>query len=383
MEPCVSLLRDLIAIESVNPSLVPGSAGEGAIAEAVAAAMRSAGLDVEVEDVRPGRPNVVGVLDGRADAPSLMFCGHLDTVGVQGMRAPFTPVERGGRLFGRGAQDMKGGLAAMIDAARLLAGRRAVLGRLVVAAVVDEEYASLGADALVTRWRADAAIVAEPTDLRIAVAHKGFAWLDVQTAGRAAHGSRPQEGEDAIVRMGRVLNALERLDAELQGRPAHPLLGTASVHASLIAGGQELSSYPECCTLQLERRTVPGEPADLPEREIRRLLVALREEDSAFRGDVQLRFSRPAYETPAGHPLPRILGEVVGATSRPAAPVGMSFWTDAAVLGSAGIPTVLFGPAGAGLHGPEEYVEIDSVLACRDALAALAERWWTERPPGG
>src|SRR6185436_16660857 len=217
MDPAISLLRDLVAINSVNPTLVPGAPGEQEIAAAVAAAMRGFGLDVSVEAVAPGRPNVVGVLEGRAKGRTLMFCGHTDTVGVAGMRDPFTPFERDGRLYGRGAQDMKGGVAAMMSAAASIADRGGLAsGRLIVAAVVDEEHSSIGADALVKTWRADAAVVTEPTDLAIAVGHKGFAWVDVIVEGRAAHGSRPADGQDAILRLGRVLTRLEALDASLQ-----------------------------------------------------------------------------------------------------------------------------------------------------------------------
>ena len=370
-DPCISLLRDLVAIDSVNPSLVSGATGEGRIAEAIAAHMKKLHLDVAVQEVAPGRPNVIGVLEGRQPGPSLMLCGHVDTVGVDGMRDPFDPCERDGRLFGRGSQDMKGGVAAMIDAARVAAQRGFSAGRLIIAAVVDEEYASIGADALVTEWSADMAVVTEPTDLQIAVGHKGFAWIEVVTRGRAAHGSRPNEGRDAIARMGRVLARLEALDRDLQARPPHPVLGTGSLHASLINGGRELSSYPDRCELSFERRTIVGEDSDRPEREIVQILQALREEDGEFEGSARLTFSRPPYELPAGHPLPTALAAAASAPGR-AKTVGMSFWTDAAILGSAGIPTVLFGPGGAGLHSTEEYVNLEDVVACRDALAALA-----------
>src|SRR5688572_21035501 len=196
------LLGDLVAIDSVNPSLVPGAAGELAIARRLAEEMRSLGLEVHVTEVAPGRPNVVGVLQGRAPGRSLMFCGHTDTVGIAGMARPFEPDVRNGRLYGRGSQDMKGGVAAMVGAARHLVEAGGLeAGRLIVAAVVDEEHASLGAEALVSTWRADAAVVTEPTGLDVAVAHKGFQWVAVETRGRAAHGSRPLEGRDAILRM--------------------------------------------------------------------------------------------------------------------------------------------------------------------------------------
>ena len=379
MDPAIALLRDLVAIDSVNPSLVPAAAGEGEIAAAIAAHMRRLGLDVELQEAAPGRPNVVGVLEGRGPGPSLMLCGHMDTVGVEGMDRPFDPRERDGRLYGRGAQDMKGGVAAMIDAARVLAAEGLPSGRLIVAAVVDEEYESVGADALVTRWRADAAVVTEPTSLEIATGHKGFAWFEIETHGRAAHGSRPADGRDAILRMGRVLQRLESLDRELQRRSPDPLTGVGSLHASLIDGGREWSSYPDRCLLRMERRTVAGETAERAHGELLAILDTLRLEDPEFEGAVRPAFSRPPYALPRDHAVPQALARAVSLGGTTPAFGGMSFWTDAAVLGGAGIPSVLFGPGGAGLHGLEEYVNVEDVLRCRDALAALA-RSWCARP---
>jgi acetylornithine deacetylase len=374
-DPVLSLLSELVAIDSVNPSLVPGAAGEARIADALATHMRGMGLEVHRQEVAPGRPNIIGVLEGVERGRTLMYCGHIDTVGVAGMEAPFTPVVRAGRLYGRGAQDMKAGVAAMIDAARVVRDAGFRRGRLLIAAVVDEEYESIGADALVREWKADAAVVTEPTDLQIGVAHKGFAWGTIETRGRAAHGSRPQEGRDAILRMGRVLARLERLDRDLQARSPHPLLGTGSLHASIIRGGRELSSYPDECRLQLERRTVPGETVDTFAREMRDLLGELFEEDGEMEASMKIMFSRPAYELPATESLPRTLQTAAIAAGADATTIGMSFWTDAAILGEAGIPSVLFGPGGAGLHSLEEYVTVDDVIKCRDALAALALKW--------
>lgn len=374
-DPCLRLLRELVAIDSVNPALVAGASGEAAIAGAVAGYLRRVGVDVEVHEVAPGRPNVVGVLEGRTRGRSLMFCGHLDTVGVEGMAAPFEPREEDGRLYGRGAQDMKGGVAAMLDAARVLAGRGVERGRVIVAAVVDEEFESAGAEALVRTWTADAAVVTEPTDLHIGVGHKGFAWIDVETRGRAAHGSRPADGRDAILRMGRVLHHLETLDRLLQGRPAHPLLGTASLHASIISGGRERSSYPDACQLQMERRTLDGETGEDALREVAGILDALRREDAEFAGSAVLAFARPAYQLAVDHELPRLLAAAAAPDHAHVAPVGMSFWTDAAILAGAGVPSVLFGPGGAGLHGLDEYVRLADVVACRDTLVRLAAAW--------
>jgi acetylornithine deacetylase len=214
--------------------------------------------------------------------------------------------------------------------------------------------------------------VTEPTDMQIAIGHKGFAWFEIETKGRAAHGSRPLEGRDAILRMGRVLRELEALDGRHQPATPHPLMGTASLHASMIEGGRELSSYPDRCSLKLERRTVSGETDAGVTREIEAILARLREADAEFEGSVTPLFARPSYEVPPDHELPRALA---AARQGDDGFVGMSFWTDAAVLGSAGIPSVLFGPGGAGLHSVEEYVEIRDVLRCRDALAALARGW--------
>jgi acetylornithine deacetylase/succinyl-diaminopimelate desuccinylase-like protein len=262
MDP-IPLLCDLVAANSINPVLVPDAPGEAEVAHVVAHAMARAGLDVVRQDAAPDRPNVIGVLEGREPGPTVMFCGHLDTVGVDGMRDPFVPRIEGGRLYGRGAQDMKGGVAAMIAAAAELVSDWS-RGRLIVAGVVDEEHMSLGAEALVRQWRADYAVVTEPTDLRLAIGHKGFAWIDVVTRGRAAHGSRPEEGRDAIARMGRVLVALEARDRELRARAPVPFQGTGSLHASIIRGGAELSSYPAECVLHMERRTVSEETANRP-----------------------------------------------------------------------------------------------------------------------
>lgn len=372
----LSLLADLVSVDSVNPSLVEGGAGEHAIAGLIADVCRGAGLDVSLEPAAPGRPNLVCVLEGRRPGRTLMLCGHTDTVGVAGMIAPFRPVVRDGRMYGRGAQDMKGGLAAMIDAARAIAASGGLeRGRLVVACVADEEHASLGAEALVRNWRADAAVVTEPTDLAIAVAHKGFAWIEVATGGIAAHGSRPADGRDAILRMGRVLAALEAIDRDLQEVPPHPRLGRPSLHASTIEGGREWSSYPDRCVLRLERRTLPSEAAGVALDEARGVLDAIRRADPEFAGEARTVFSRAGYEIDERAEIAQALAASLTETGRQATFAGASFWTDAQILGRAGIPSVVFGPGGAGLHSTEEYVRLDEVVACRDVLVALAQKY--------
>jgi acetylornithine deacetylase len=375
VDPTLDLLRDLVAIDSVNPALVVGGAGEAAIAGRLADELRGAGLAVHVSEVAPGRPNVVAVLEGRLPGRILMFCGHVDTVGVSGMDAPFSPVERDGRLYGRGAQDMKGGIAAMCGAARRLASEGLARGRLLVACVADEEHASAGAEALVRDWRADAAVVTEPTDLQIAIGHKGFQWIEVETRGVAAHGSRPADGRDAIFRMGRLLSALEQRERLFAQEPPDPVLGRPSLHASTIEGGHEWSSYPDRCVLRLERRTVSGEPPAAALDEVRAMLAALRRDDPELEATARPVFARDAYQIDPACELPQALAAACEATGRPGVFTGMSFWTDAAILGGAGIPAVLFGPGGAGLHSTEEYVTLDDVLACRDVLVELARRF--------
>lgn len=368
----LQLTRELVAIDSVNPTLVPGAAGEGAIAEWLATYLGRAGFDVEVDEVAPGRPNVVAMAERSGAGPTRMLCGHTDTVGVEGMAAPFAPDVRDGRLYGRGAQDMKGGLAAMIAGAeRWLNGGRRGAGRVVLAAVADEEYASLGAEAVARRWRADEAVIAEPTGMAVAITHKGFSCVEVVTHGRAAHGSRPADGIDAVLLMGRVLARLESLNRELQSRPPHPRLGTGSLHAGRIVGGTELSVYPARCSLQVERRTLPGEALDIALTEVGAILDQLGRSDPAFRADVTLLLARPPYGIDDRHPLPRALRQLAAAAGRDASITGMSFWTDAALLGAAGVPTVLFGPRGAGLHGIDEYVVIEDLHTC----ARIFEGW--------
>lgn len=372
----INFLRDLIAIDSVNPSLVAGGAGEKEIAEAIAVEMRAIGMDVEITEAAPNRPNVVGVLEGKQKGKSLMFCGHIDTVGVEGMTNPFDPKIQDGKVYGRGSQDMKGGVAAMINAARKLAADGGLnSGRLIVAAVVDEEYASIGAEALVKNWKADAAVVTEPTDLIVAVGHKGFSWVKITAEGQAAHGSRPKDGRDAILRMGRILSRLEKLDRQLQSKPPHPILGTASLHASLIEGGRELSTYPDRCVLQMERRTISGEPMEIALSEAEEIITALKQEDPEFEASAEFLFGRPPYETPADHEMPPMLEAAVKSAGHQTKRGGMTFWTDAAILGQAGIPSIVFGPGGAGLHSIEEYVIADEVIVCRDALYELARNF--------
>lgn len=364
------VLASLVKIESVNPDLVPGGGGEGRIARFVGDFLRAAGLEVRLEEFQSGRWNVLGILRGRGRGKSLMLNGHLDTVGVEGMADPFSAHVENGCLYGRGAEDMKGGLAAALVAAGTLAREKSLAGDLVVAGVADEEYKSAGTRALIKNLKTDAVIVMEPTGLVVATAHKGFAWADIEVHGRAAHGSRPDEGVDAIALMGRILVEVERLQAELSARPAHPLVGCGSVHASLISGGQELSSYPEKCRLSLERRLIPGEAAATFEQELNEIVSRAKALEPRLKATVHCGYSAMALETPRESAIATHLMDAAHKVVGPEAKFGsQTFWTDAALLNEAGIPSVLFGPGGGGLHSKVEFVNLESVCKCAETLA--------------
>ncbi len=370
----VRTLTELVRINSVNPSLSPEGAGEREIAAYISSSLSGAGLRTAIHEPQPGRPTVVGTLAGTGGGRSLMLNGHADTVGVDGMPDPFAAAVRGGRLYGRGAHDMKGGLAASLAAAKALveSGLR-LRGDLVIAAVADEEYGSLGTTDLLGRYPVDAAIVVEPTELEICLAHKGYIWFSVETTGRAAHGSRFWEGTDANMRMGRLLARLDELEQQLRARAPHPLVGPPSLHAAMLNGGSGLSTYAARCTLKIERRTVPGETEATARQEIQTIIDRLREADPSFHATVESFFVRRPFEASPDSRIVQTLGtaarEVLG---RQPAFVGDSPWMDAALLSEAGIETVVMGPRGAGEHSAEEWVDLDSVCQMADVLARTA-----------
>jgi acetylornithine deacetylase len=364
----VELTSRMVAIDSVNPSLVASGAGEAEMARFVADWARAAGLAVDVLEATRGRPSVVVRARGRGGGPTLLLCAHTDTVGVEGMADPHAPRLDGDRLHGRGAYDMKAGLASALLACREAAAA-GLSGDVVVAAVADEEHASLGVQEVLGAVRADAAIVTEPTELELIVAHKGFVWAEIEVHGRAAHGSRPLEGVDAIVKTGPILTALGELDAALCER-THPLLGRGSVHASVIAGGSEMSSYPGRCVLGLERRTLPGETAADIEAEVAGLIAG-----PDLEATQRTLLVREPFEVPRDaaivHSVRAAAAQVLGA---PPALAGAPYWADAAFIAAAGIPTVMFGTSGAGAHAVEEWVSVEDSVAVTRVLVAAAQR---------
>ena len=374
MEKLDQLLSDLVSINSINPDLVPGSPGEAEIANYIANWLKQAGLEVELVEPVSGRPNVVGIARGTGGGKTLLLNGHMDTVGVAGMPDGHQPrIDRtAGRLYGRGAYDMKGGVAACMLAIAE-ARKQRLRGDVIFTAVMDEEFASVGTMDLAKRFDADGAIVAEFTELQVILAHRGFVWLEVETIGKAAHGSRPDLGVDAIVKMGKVLSEMEKLDQRLRANPTHPLLGSGSLHASLIHGGQELSSYPERCLLSAERRILPGETPEAVEAEFLQMIQELQRSDSSFNAVVRRGIDRSPLETPEDADIVQALQAASARVlNHPLQIAGVQFWTDAAVLSAAGIPAVLFGPSGSGAHAVEEWVDLASVRTCADVYLATA-----------
>ncbi|MBX7214062.1 MAG: M20/M25/M40 family metallo-hydrolase [Thermoflexales bacterium] len=366
------LTAQLVAIESINPDLVPTGSGEARVAAFIAAWAQRHGLEAMIEEAAPGRPNVIVIARGTGGGRTLMLNGHIDTVGVAGMREPFTPRVEGGRLYGRGAFDMKASVAAcLITALRARALR--LRGDVIVTAVSDEEYASIGTQAILRRWTADAAIITEPSGLRACVAHKGFVWAELETRGVAAHGSRPNLGVDAIAKMGGLLVGLEAQDAALRATPLHPRLGSGSLHASLISGGQELSSYPERCVVAVERRTVPGETGATVLAQLQGLIAERRRIDPGLQAEARITLERQPFAVPDDAEIVRLVVQAAtGVLGAPPELYGDTPWMDSALLQQAGIPTVIFGPRGGGAHAVEEWIELDSVERCAEIYLAVA-----------
>lgn len=372
----IDTLRDLVRTPSINPDLCAGACDESAIGALLAERLRALGCEVTVVEPLPGRPSVVGRLRGRGGGRPLLLYAHYDTVGVEGMTDPYSAEIRDGRLYGRGAYDMKAGLAACLGAVEALRRDAAPLaGDVYVAGVADEETASRGMSAVLQAFRFDGAIVTEPTEVRLCVAHKGFVWLEASTRGRAAHGSRFREGIDANLRMGRVLSRLDALERSLRTRPPHPLLETGSLHVGELRGGSGPSTYADRAVATIERRTLPGETDAGVTAEVAALLDGLREEDPAFEADLRVTLSRPPFEARPGSEIVRAVSDALEAvTGERPVPVGETPWMDAALLAEAGVDTVVFGPRGAGAHAAVEWVELESVTTVAEVLrrAALA-----------
>ncbi len=368
------VLQQLVGTPSVNPTLAPHEGhGEGAIAALARDWFTSKGVKSWLDEVAPGRPNLVAEV-GQGAGPTLVLCAHLDTVSTDGMTiSPFDPVCDGKRVYGRGSYDMKGGAAAIMSAMIALA-LDPPAGRVLAALVVDEEYASIGTQHFVNQYKADACIVTEPSEGNLILGHKGFVWAEIETRGRAAHGSRWDLGISAIAKMGRIIAALEQFDqVELRQR-VHPLVGPASQHCSLITGGSGLSTYAESCTLKLERRTLPGETPEQVMQELRALISSIGEE-----AEIRSLLDRPPLTCARDAKIAECLrGAVAAVTGAPPPETGVSYWMDAALFAAAGMATVDYGPTGAGAHEIVEWVDLESVVNCAAVLTKAAHLFFCD-----
>ncbi|RLE01242.1 MAG: acetylornithine deacetylase [Bacteroidetes bacterium] len=368
------VLIQLVQTDSRNPSMVADAPGEEYIGSVLADLMLEMGLKVTTNELAPGRVNVVGTLPGTGKGRSLILNGHMDTVGVDEMENPFSGFIEEGRLYGRGSQDMKGSLSAMLGSIKALVDDGISLaGDVILTAVADEENQSMGTIELVKSLKADAAIVTEPTDLQVVSAHRGWIWYEVEVEGKAAHGSRFQDGKDAVLLMGRFLVELEKFRAVLIQREGHHLTGPPSIHTSLIKGGSDMCTYPPRCTVSIERRTVSGESEPQVTQEIQRIINKLMEEDPDYSARIKLIAERSALDTDPNSGIMRALKEAYqNQQGKPAQITGAAYWTDAALLAEAGMESVLIGPAGAGLHSAVEWVDLESVYDLAEILTETA-----------
>ncbi len=370
-------LAALVRMNSVNPKFSDGSTNERGIAEHLALQMRALGMELSTYDAAPDRTSVVGRLRGTGGGRSLILYGHIDTVGIHEMPEALGAEIRDGRMYGRGTYDMKGGVAACLAAVKALVDARVPLaGDVLIVGAADEEVASIGMSEVLRHVRADAAIVTESTELQLCLAHKGFVWMEVVTEGRAAHGSRFEEGIDANMAMGRFLGRLGNLERSLRRRKPHPLVGPPSLHAAVMLGGSGTSTYAAHCRLEIERRTIPGETEGKALKEIQTILDRLVADDPAFRASVRPMLARGSFEAARDSPIvDAVRIEATAVLGGLPAVVGEPYWMDAALLADAGIDTVVIGPTGAGAHAEEEWVDLASVESVALILARTAARY--------
>ena len=375
IDSILPLLQELIRIPSVNPILAPHeSDGEASLAAFARDWFVERGVESWLEEVVPGRPNAIAQV-GRDDGPTLVLCAHIDTVSAAGMEIPpFEPRREGRRIYGRGSYDMKGGAAVVMTVLAALRDSD-LTGKVMAALVVDEEHSSIGADDFVARHSADACIITEPTEGRLILSHKGFVWSRITTTGIAAHGSRWDLGVSAIGKMGRIIAELERFDRETLRQRTYPDLGPASLHCATIEGGSGISTYAPDCTLQVERRTLPGESLDRVREELEAAVSAATEQAT-----IDCFFHRTPMVCDPEEPVARAVRDAARKiTGHAPEETGVGYWTDAAIFDAAGIPTVNYGPAGAGAHAAVEWVDLDSVVTCARVLADAAHRLVLDR----
>jgi acetylornithine deacetylase len=383
------LLGSLVKIESINPTLVPGGSGEMKVASFLVDYLKENGIEAKLQIAAKGRPNAIGILRGTGGGKTLLMDAHLDTTSVEGMEDPFSGFIWGGKVFGRGAGDDKGGVAAAMEA--LIALKESGLqlaGDVIVAGVADEEYGSIGTEMLVKEYKADACIIGEPSrlsqglNLGIGVGSGGYLWAEIAVAGKAAHGSLYDVGIDAIEHMGSVLQALTSLKKSLlNGPPYSNPLATfrsehrPSIHASQILGGTDLATYPDSCLLSLERRMVFGESFEKVKAELEELLAYGSNQFPGFQATLKVIFERAPWEAQPGPLLEILEAEVTKELGFKPQRYAIAGWNDGAITSLAGIPTLVFGPNGDSWHAPGEYAETEGLVRCARAMARTAAQF--------
>ncbi len=374
----ITVLAQLVAIDSVNSDLVPGAAGESAIVDWCAAWLTDRGFEVTRLESRPGHPSLVAIARGTGGGRTLLLNGHLDTVGVSSYDGnPFTGHIEGDRLFGRGAFDTKSGVAAVMVAAASAHAEGSLRGDAVLTLVADEEFGSTGTVEALTHLaaigvRPAAGIVVEPSALELTVAHRGFAWFEVEFAGVAAHGSMPHEGVDAIAAAAAFLRGLDDLRARLVAVPVHPLLGYGTVRVSTISGGSDAATVADRCVLTIERRTLPDDDLETVERDVREIVASAAESVPGSTGVMRRVVARAAFEAEPGSEIVATVAEHVERVLGHAARVrGEPFWTDARLVHEAGIPCVVIGADGGGAHADLEWADTRSVRALQSVIQRM------------
>ena len=372
----VGLTACLARINSINPSLVPGAPGEGEIAEFVAAWATARGLDVERTEVAPGRHNVVVVRRGSGGGRSLLFNAHLDTVGVTGLETAVVSFVDG-RLVGRGVLDTKGGLAAALLAAASI-GHHELAGDVIVAGVADEEFASIGTEALITKWSPEAAVVLEPTNMAVITEHRGFTVLEAVIEGRSTHTSTPERGTNAAHAAAAATMALAALDAEWSRTAPAETMRPAVLVSGLRTDG-ETFTVPAACVITAEVRTVGVDARGrVAHHQIREVVGAIEHSVTAAGASVRLSVivERPPLHLDRSHHLVTALTEATTVCAgAPPLVTSAPYWTDAALHATVATPALVFGPIGEGLHEASEWVTTTSLHQCTQILAETARRW--------
>ena len=367
-------LVKLIRIDSRNPSLCSDGPGEIKCVKYIAELFKKLGIDYKIHRLSSKHLNIVAKIKGKGNGKNLLLNAHMDTVGTEGMNNPFSGNIIDGRIFGRGSHDMKGSLAAIISVVKTIVDNKIELdGDLIIAAVADEEYASVGTADLIENYNVDAAIVTEPTNFSLVTSHRGFIWYEVETIGKAAHGSKYDIGIDANMHMGRFLAELDKLEQKLRKQKPAPLVGLPSLHASIINGGSEISTYSAKCNLKIERRTVPGEKETDITEEFQNIIDRLSAEDINFKATVKPFFQRPQFNTSFNTEIVKTAEVVLKKHfDKKCIFDGAPYWTDAALLSEAGINTIILGPIGDGLHTEKEWVDINSLVDLTAVLSNIA-----------